>query len=246
MNTRAIGARTKQRGFSARAVPRNTPAASATATHAWVSVRRPVGSSRALVRGLRASSARSAMRLKPSATNRAQVKARMTRPSVRPVRAVSRDATTSQSNAKGSAKTVWGSLTKLTYRTSKLSPAKVWPSELNPQLLPHGVDSPLRLRIHDDLVRPFAGESFLLPLACGVDAHLRSEGEATARVVEHVDRAHAEPHITLGIDVVQRDPPRLFGVAHVDVLVEDDDDLRQRHEPLPPQPVHHLVRLARI
>src|SRR2546425_2774537 len=49
----------------------------------------------------------------------------------------------------------------------------------------------------------------------------RSEREATARVVEHVDRAHRKPHVALGVDVVQRHPPRLLGIAHVDVRSEE-------------------------
>src|SRR5438094_4011919 len=97
------------------------------------------------------------------------------------------------------------------------------PSELNPQLLPHGVDSLLGLGIHDDLVRPLAREAFLLPLARGVDAHLRSEGEAATRVLEHVDRTHGEPHVALGVDVVQRHPPCFSLVLHVHVLVEVHD-----------------------
>src|SRR5438093_8225440 len=261
MNTRAIGARARHRGFSAHAVPRNTSAARATATQAWVSVRRPVGSSRALVRGLRASSSRSAIRLKPSATNRALVNARMTSPSVRHVIACSRDATSSPSRANGSANTVWGSLTKFAYRTSRLSPLTVCPSrgapppsstalhrppppsQFNPQLLPHRVDLPLRLRVHDDPVRPFPREPFFLPLARRIDPHFGAEREAAARVIEDVDRPHREPHVALGVDVIQRHPPRLLGIAHVHVLVQHDDHLGERHQPLPPQPVHDLLGL---
>src|SRR5207245_5905488 len=98
---------------------------------------------------------------------------------------------------------------------SKLPLPRVCPSELNPQLLPHVVDSLLGLGIHDDLVRPLAREAFLLPLARGVNAHLRSEGEAATRVVEHVDRTHGKPHVALGVDVAQRYPPGLPLVLNV-------------------------------
>ncbi len=54
------------------------------------------------------------MRLKPRATKRAAVNATTTRPSVRHVTGYARDATTTPSSANGSAKTVWGSLTKFT------------------------------------------------------------------------------------------------------------------------------------
>src|SRR5436309_12406775 len=157
------------------------------------------------------------MRLNPRATNRAQLKASTTSPSARHVSAVSRDATTNPSSANGSANTVCGSLTKFAYRTNRLSPANVCPSragEINPELLPHLIDSSFGLGIHDDLVRPLACEPLFFPLARRVDPHLRAEREATARVVEHVDRAHREPHVALGVDVVQRHPPRLLGIAH--------------------------------
>src|SRR6266496_4676864 len=257
MNTRASGASAKHSGFSAHAVARNTTAATTTATQACRSVSRPDGSSRAWVRGFRASSSRSAMRLNPSATNRAQVKASTTRPTVRHVSAVSRDATTTPNRANGRAKTVCGNLTKFAYRTRRPSPARVWPSrptvrpsvspsELTPELLPHRVYLLLRPLVHHDPVRPLAREALFLPLARRVDPHLGAEGEAAARMVEHVDRPHGEPHVALRVDVVQRHPPRLLGIAHVDVLVQHDDHLGERHEPLPPQPVHHFVGLPGI
>src|SRR3989442_13077506 len=112
------------------------------------------------------------------------------------------------------------------YRTSTDSPANFWPSrrtsELDAKLTPHRIHPPLRLLVHHDLPRPLAREPLLLPFPRRVDSHLRAEGETAARVVEHVDRSHGEPHVALGIDVVQRHPPRLLGVAHVHVLVEDD------------------------
>src|SRR5256885_5694486 len=180
MNTTAGGASAKHNGFRAHAVQRNSAAASPTALQAWRSVRRPEGSSRARVRGFFASSSRSAMRLNPSATNRAQVKASTTRPRVRHVTATSRDATSRPSSANGSVNTVCGSLTKLTYRTRSDSPRNVCPSnvrpppasELNPQLLPHGIDSLSRLRVHHDPVEPLPREALFLPFASRVDPHL--------------------------------------------------------------------------
>src|SRR6266545_6337064 len=220
-----------------------------TPPHACISVNRPVGSSRVRVRGFRASSARSAIRLNPIATKRAAVNASTTSATMRHVTGWRYDATITPSSANGRANRVWGSLTKLTYRTSNESPENVWPSrrsELNAELLPHRIDASLRLLVHHDLVRPLAREAFFLPFARRVDPHLRAEREAAARVVEHVDRPHREAHVALGIDVVQRDPPGLLGIAHVDVLVQHHDHLGERHQPLPPQPVHHLVRLAGI
>src|SRR2546422_7477314 len=250
MNTNATGASARQSGFSAHAVPRNSPAAMSTAAHACASVSRPDGSSRARVRGFFASRSRSAIRLKPSATQRAHVNASTTSASSRHVTGCSRDATSKPSSANGSANRVWGSLTKLTYRTRRLPPAKVWPSrrtsELDAKLPPHRVHLLLRLWIHHDPVRPLAREPFFLPFASGVDAHLRAEGEGAAGVVEHVDRPQGEPHVALGVDVVERHPPRLPRVLNVHILIEHDDHLGERHQPLPPETVHDLVRLTGI
>src|SRR2546422_306151 len=227
MNTNATGASARQSGFSAHAVPRNSPAATRTAAHACASVSRPDGSSRARVRGFFASRSRSAIRLKPSATQRAHVNASTTSASSRHVTGCSQDATSKPSSANGSANRVWGSLTKLTYRTRRLPPAKVWPSrrtsELDAKLPPHRVHLLLRLWIHHDPVRPLAREPFFLPFASGVDAHLRAEGEGAAGVVEHVDRPQGEPHVALGVDVVERHPPRLPRVLNVHILIEHDD-----------------------
>src|SRR5437773_11926404 len=73
-------------------------------------------------------------------------------------------------------------------------------SELNAQLPPHRVDFRLGRRVHHDLVGPFAREALFLPLARRVDPHLRPEREPAARVIEHVDRPHREPHVTPGVD----------------------------------------------
>src|SRR5438874_10676897 len=206
MNPSAGGASAKHSGLGATAVQRNSAAARATAIQAWRSVSRPDGSLRPRVRGFFASSSRSAIRLNASATNRAQVNASTTRPSTRHVSAVSRDATSTPSRANGRANTVCGSLTKLTYRTRSDSPRNVCPSrarpsppstalhrpppasELNPQILPHRVHAPLRLRIHHDPIRPLAREAFFLPLARRVDPHLRAEREPPAGVIQHVYR----------------------------------------------------------
>src|SRR6266545_5002825 len=191
MKTSATGASAKQSGFSAHAAQRNSAAATSTATQACASVSRPDGSSRACVRGFLASSSRSAIRLNPSATKRPAVNASTTSPRVCQVTGYAYDAATTPRSANGSAKMVWGSLTKFAYRTRRLSPANVCPSrasELNAEVLPHGIDLLSRFLVHHDPVRPLAREPLFLPLARGVDPHLRAEREAAARVVEHVDR----------------------------------------------------------
>src|SRR5205823_3088566 len=113
------------------------------------------------------------------------------------------------------------------------------PPEPHPQLLPPRLHPPLGVRIHDDSIRPLAREALFLPFAGRVDPHLGPERECPARVIEHVDRPHGEAHVALGVDVVQRHPPRLLRVPHVHIPVEHDDHLGQRHQPLAPQSVHH-------
>ena len=74
----------------------------------------PRGSSRFRVRGFRASNRRSATRLNPIAAQRAAENARTTSTTVRSVTGATREAASTPSSAKGSAKSVCGSLTKLT------------------------------------------------------------------------------------------------------------------------------------
>src|ERR1051326_5905679 len=74
-------------------------------------------------------------------------------------------------------------------------PRPAAPSELNPQLLPHRVHPPLGLGVHHDPARPLTHEAFFFPLARGVDPHLRAEGEAPARMIQHIDRPHGEAKV---------------------------------------------------
>src|SRR5207247_2501252 len=95
------------------------------------------------------------------------------------------DATTSGGGTRISSTS---SVMAMAYTPSQNAASLPVPS-VNPQLLPHRVDSFLGRLVHHDLVGPFAREAFLLPLASRVDPHLRAECEAAARVVEHVDRS---------------------------------------------------------
>src|SRR5213080_2161867 len=164
MTASATGDSMRHNGFSAHAAPTNTAVAPPTAAHACAGDNRPAGSSRVRVRGFFASSSLSAMRLKPIATKRAAVKAMTTRARRPPVTGYRNDAAITPSSAKGNAKMVCGSRTKLMYRTSRDSPEIVWasrlvsptPLELKPQFLPHRVDFRLRRLVHHDLVGPLA------------------------------------------------------------------------------------------
>src|SRR6266540_1992541 len=127
MKTSATGASAKQSGFSAHAAQRNSAAATSTATQACASV-----------------------------TKRPAVNASTTSPRVCQVTGYAYDAATTPRSANGSAKMVWGSLTKFAYRTRRLSPANVCPSrasELNAEVLPHGIDLLSRFLVHHDPVR---------------------------------------------------------------------------------------------
>src|SRR5207249_10155505 len=107
------GASAANNGFKAHAADGKRPIAAREAAHAGLTVNGAAGSSRPCVRGFRASMRRSAVRLKPIATNRAAVNAMTTRTPERHVTGWMYDATMTPSNANGSAKIVCGSLTKV-------------------------------------------------------------------------------------------------------------------------------------
>ena len=65
-------------------------------------------------------------------------------------------------------------------------------------------------------------------------------------MIEHINGPHGEPDVALRVHVIERHPPRFHGIAHVDLLVDHHEHLRERHQPLPPQRVHDLVRVSRI
>ena len=73
------------------------------------------------------------------------------------------------------------------------------------------------------------------PLVRRVDAHLRAQARHRARKIEVVDgRSLGDEHIAAGIDARRERPDDLAPVAHVDVVVADDDELR----------VHELPQIA--
>src|SRR4051812_18122840 len=108
----------------------STKSAPATTTDAIASFTpsNPAGISRIFVLGLRASISRSAIRLKPIPTKRAQVNAMTTQTTSVHITATSYDASTTPTNANGSANTVWGSFTKFAYVIQRDAPANVCPS----------------------------------------------------------------------------------------------------------------------
>src|SRR5579859_1750375 len=101
----------------------------------------------------------------------------------------------------------------------------------------------LDLDAHLDLVgpRPCA---LLRPLRGRVDPELAADELPLRRVVEMVERPLADHDVALGVDVGACVEEHLRVVVHVDVLVHDDDALREAQHPEPPDRRHHLPRLA--
>src|SRR5690606_27173706 len=121
----ANGESRRQSGLSIALASTNTAAANITAPDAAVTPILPAGISRDAVRGLRASKARSAIRLNPMAANRAEVKAITTHVITRNDTGATREAASTPSSANGRANRVWGSLTKLSHARSGEVPVKV-------------------------------------------------------------------------------------------------------------------------
>src|SRR6185437_4134747 len=88
-----------------------------------------------------------------------------------------------------------------------------------PQRGPHRIHTSLRRLVHHHPTRPRARESLLRPLPRGVETHLGPVRERAARMVQHINGTHREARIALGVEIVERYPPRLARVAHVHVLV---------------------------
>src|SRR5688500_10249080 len=102
----ASGLSSAQSGLSDHAAKTNSADAITTEIHACGSESVPFGSSRFIVRGLRASKARSAILLNPIATHRAAEKASTAQSTVRQPTGATRDAASTPSSANGSAKSV--------------------------------------------------------------------------------------------------------------------------------------------
>jgi hypothetical protein len=170
------------------------------------------------VRGLAASSVRSAMRLKPMAAKRAAVKASTTQATCAQRHGCVVDATTTPTAAKGRANTVWGNFTKLA-QVTHADGRQGLPLARRPRAVTAG---PSPSEGHSASTRalvaasisitfgPVPREALLGPLARGIDAHLAAVGERAAGMIEHVHRPHREAHVALGVDVVERHPPRLL------------------------------------
>ena len=65
-------------------------------------------------------------------------------------------------------------------------------------------------------------------------------------MVEGVDGAEDELEVALRVDVVEGLPGDLAYVAHVHVLIDDDEDLRRRDLAQAPEAVHHLAGVAGV
>ena len=92
-------------------------------------------------------------------------------------------------------------------------------------------------------VRP-RPRAFLRALVRRVDPELAAVELQRRRVVEMVERALADQHVALRVDVGADAEEDLLVVVHVDPLVHDHDRLGQAEQPEAPDRVHHLLRVA--
>src|SRR4026207_1251772 len=97
---------------------------------------------------------------------------------------------------------------------------------LQAELRPDRTDLPADLRVHDDRTTPPA-RRFAGPFIGGVDAELRTEPRYRAREAKVVDRSVLDQRGGARRTHPRGDrPDHLLPVAHVDVVVADDDELR--------------------
>ena len=89
-----------------------------------------------------------------------------------------------------------------------------------------------------------APRALLRALVRRVDPELAAVELQRRRVVEVVERALADQHVALRVDVGADAEEDLLVVVHVDPLVDDHDRLRQAEQPEAPDRVHHLLRVA--
>src|SRR5262245_23592111 len=78
-----------------------------------------------------------------------------------------------------------------------------------------------------DALGPGSRVAFRRPLPRRVDPHLAAERRQIRRIVEIVDRPFGHLDVAQRIHVRADDPRDLTEVLHVDVLVDDDDGLRE-------------------
>ena len=93
--------------------------------------------------------------------------------------------------------------------------------------IPALLDQRRNCRIHFDLDRPAARMPVLRAFGCGIDADLAAKRIAHGRMIELIDCAFDNRHVALPIDVAQGTPRDFTQIVNVDILVDDDDALRQ-------------------
>ena len=84
------------------------------------------------------------------------------------------------------------------------------------------------------------------PFPRRVDAHLAAVRRQIRGIVQIVDRPLGHLDVAQRIDVGADDPRHLAEVVHVDVLVDDDDRLREHQLTEAPERVHDLARVPGI
>src|SRR5207245_4509405 len=87
------------------------------------------------------------------------------------------------------------------------------------QTFPDGLDSCLRIFIHDDLVRPRSRKTFGGPLARGVNPHLRAEILQACGVIQRVHGPQTELHVAFGVQSTKRLPDYLAVIVDIHVMI---------------------------
>src|ERR671936_1749755 len=112
--------------------------------------------------------------------------------------------------------------------------------DTDPVFLPAAVDERLDRFAHSDLFGP-RPRALVWALRGRVDPQLAAEELVGRRVVKVVEWALADDDVAGGVDVRPDVEENLLVIVDVDVLVDDDDRLRQAEHAEAPDRVHHLL-----
>src|SRR6476469_6688497 len=262
----AIGDSRRQRHDNAAALARKTISAMTVPIEAARKSSSPVTSSRCAVRGLSASYPRSRIRFAAMATVRADTMAIVISTSSHQwtERVSCHMAVNAEMYANGRAKTECSIITSrrnfatrprfargLCGNVARSGPvtqpprspsASVGPAP-NAVRGPAAVDQLPGQRVDHTFLRPspIAAIPLARQLAGGIHPELAAEELFVGGVVQVIDRTHGVQRVVGVIDVPECSPRDLRVVVHVTVPIDDDDQLRQRHQSGAPYRIHHLL-----
>src|SRR2546430_5197299 len=146
--------------------------------------------------------------------------------------------------AKGRAKTVCANLIASSTRATRFRGRS--PSSSEAVVLPAPGDELTDLVRHHDLLGPGLHDVVERALLGRVDPELAAESVAERGVIEVVHRALEHHEVALRVDVAGGAPGDLREIVDVHAVADDDDRLRQHHEPHAPERRHDLARVTGI